>query len=175
MLTWTGDKSVVIQDDSAGIYVHRGDLFRDGEWQGDDSLFLRLKPGMTLEIEGVTDLGGFAPVVLARTIVITGTRDLPKPQPMVPSAFFEGSQDAQRIEVRGVVQGFRIHEDEEGVTLLLSANPGRFRAFIRAGKLRIRRVWSMPRCGSSGYNLVGSIHVVRLWSRASSSTTRRIW
>jgi len=99
-------------------------------------LFLRLKPGMTLEIEGVTDLGGFAPVVLARTIVITGTRDLPKPQPMVPSAFFEGSQDAQRIEVRGVVQGFRIHEDEEGVTLLLSANPGRFRAFIRAGKLQ---------------------------------------
>lgn len=130
VVTWAGDKSVVIQDDSAGVYAVRGDLFNSGLWQGDDALFARLRPGMLLEIEGVTDLGGFAPIILARTMLIVGTQALPKPQPMVPSWFFGGSQDAQRIEVRGVVQGYRIHE--EGATLLLSANPGRFRAFTRA-------------------------------------------
>lgn len=133
VVTWTGIESVVIQDESGGAYVAKGDLIGESVWQGDDSIFGRLRPGLEVEVDGVTELGGFSPMVLARTISITGEKALPIPQPMVAAVFFGGSQDCERVEVRGVVQGFRIHKN--GVTLNLSVNPGRVRAFTRVADL----------------------------------------
>lgn len=129
VITWVGGESVVIQDHSAGVYAHQGDQLRVGEGKDGGSLFDSLATGTVLEIDGVTDAGGFAPIVRISSMVPRGTQALPTPQPMIRSWFFGGSHDAQRIEVRGVVQGFRIHA--EGVTLLMNANPGRFRAFTR--------------------------------------------
>jgi signal transduction histidine kinase len=129
-VTWRSHLGFVIQDESAGIYVMMNLARERGLWQGDDATFARLRPGMTVELEGVTDRGGFSVPILPRTLRIVGEQALPPARPMERSRFFGGSEDCQRLEVRGVVQGFRMGQGE--VTLIMNANPGQFMASVPA-------------------------------------------
>jgi signal transduction histidine kinase len=125
-VTWRSNLGFVIQDDTAGIYVMMNLARERGLWQGDDATFARLRPGMTVELEGVTDRGGFSVPILPRVLRIVGEQALPPARPMERSRFFAGAEDCQRLAVRGVVQGFRIGPGE--VTLIMNANPGQFMA-----------------------------------------------
>ena len=131
VVTWRGTKELVVQDPTAGIFVSRADRVVPGLWHGDDAVFTDMKPGMAVEIVGVADRGGFTPVILASDVKVLGFQDLPPPQQVGPASFFGGSMDSQRIEVRGVVQGYRLHQN--GTTLLMNANPGRFKAYAIKG------------------------------------------
>ncbi|MCE9630578.1 MAG: sensor histidine kinase [Planctomycetia bacterium] len=104
--------SMVVQDDTAGIWVTIKPPF--------DAAVLSL--GDHLEIDGVTDRGGFAPTVLASDIRRIGTKPLPVAQPVDDERFFTGSDTCRRVEATGIVQGFR---DEEGYRRLIIARAGR--------------------------------------------------
>ncbi len=128
VVTWVGRSSFNFQDDSAGGYVNVTLARKRGLWQGDEAALARVRPGTVVEVKGVTDRGGFAPPILPRTLRVVGEQPLPAARPAVPGRFFSGVDTGQRMEVRGVVQGFRT---EAGVTtLILNANPGPFLARV---------------------------------------------
>jgi hypothetical protein len=61
VVTYRGGDAFALQDETAGIYVNVGVARRWNIWKGDDAEFARVRPGMIVEIEGVTDRGGFSP------------------------------------------------------------------------------------------------------------------
>ena len=99
-------------------------------WQGDEAVLARVRLGTVLEVEGVTNEGGFSPMILPRTLRILDQAELPVARPMEPVRFFSGAEDCLRITVRGVVQGAR--RGGESVWLVLDAEPGAFAAALPA-------------------------------------------
>ncbi len=83
----------VIQDETEGIYV-----------QGPADLVATLKRGDLLEIDGVTDPGGFAPYVVARTATKVGVAPIPEPVRVSLDELGAGHMDAKWIEVSGIVR-----------------------------------------------------------------------
>lgn len=125
VVTWREPwENLTIQDDSAGIWISVGEARGRGLWNNDDSVIGEIREGMEVEIEGQTDPGGYAPLIIPSKIRIIGEGKLPQAKPMDPARFFSGSEDCQRVEVRGVVQGFL--PSRYGVTLVMDANPGSF-------------------------------------------------
>lgn len=119
---------LTLQDDSAGIWIDFTTARRLKVWQGDDAISDNLQAGMEIEIVGISASGGFAPMVVPETMRILGIKPLPAPAPMVPSRFFSGAEDCQRVEARGVVQ--RVHPWLKGWILVIDANPGRFTTYV---------------------------------------------
>lgn len=83
----------VIQDDTDGIYI-----------QGPAELVAELSRGDLLEIEGITDPGGFAPYVVARSIRKVGRGRIPEPIPVSLDELNAGQLDAKWIEISGIVR-----------------------------------------------------------------------
>lgn len=131
VVTWRGEGSFVMQDESAGIYVNVGVARSRKIWQGEEAVFAKVCVGSVVEIEGFTDRGGFSPPMLPRTLRIVGEATLPPARAMVPARFFSGAEDSQRITVRGVVQGSYRGSDET-IVLIMDANPGTFIASVPA-------------------------------------------
>lgn len=99
-----GMRSFCIQDDTVGIWVTMGVADSAGIWAGDDAVIAALRPGSEVEIDGVMDPGGFAPNIAPRRVRLLGSKPLP-PARMVPlGRLMDGAEDAQRVEVAGVVQ-----------------------------------------------------------------------
>lgn len=105
-ITWTGyNANMVVQDDGAAVWVHLRGARQQELWRSDDALVRRLHEGARVEIEGVTHAGGYAPVILPKTIVHLGDGPVPPAVPVDYQRFFAGTYAGLRIEVRGVVQG----------------------------------------------------------------------
>ena len=81
-----------VQDDTAGITVTLPDIATN------------LNPGDAVIIEGVSDPGGFSPIVLASNVTVTGTAPLPEARPETLFQLAGGQDGSQWIEVRGVVR-----------------------------------------------------------------------
>ncbi len=60
--------------------------------------------GHEVEIIGVADPGGYAPVIRPTKIQILGKRPLPTAKPVGIERLLTGSEDSQRVEVQGVIQ-----------------------------------------------------------------------
>lgn len=83
----------VIQDETEGIYV-----------QGPADVVAAMTRGDLLEIDGVTDPGGFAPYVVARNVAKIGRGALPEPVRVSLDELGAGHMDAKWIEVTGIVR-----------------------------------------------------------------------
>ena len=83
----------VIQDETDGVYV-----------QGPANLVAGLQRGDWLDIRGITDPGGFAPYVVARSIRKLGTRPVPEPIRVGLDELNAGQMDAKWIEISGIVR-----------------------------------------------------------------------
>jgi signal transduction histidine kinase len=83
----------VIQDETEGIYV-----------QGPAELVTGLQRGDLLEIEGVTDPGGFAPYVVANKLRKVGRGTIPEPIQVSLDELDSGQMDARWIELSGIVR-----------------------------------------------------------------------
>jgi PAS domain S-box-containing protein len=107
-----------VQDDTAGVYV-RVDRNQPS-----------LKSGDLVEIEGVSNPGGFAPIVVPTNITILGTAPLPEPLRATLFQLATGQYDSQWIEAQGVV---RSQFFESGLLQLRLSDPsGTFDVHIPA-------------------------------------------
>jgi signal transduction histidine kinase len=83
----------VVQDETEGIYV-----------QGPAELVAAARRGDLLEIEGVTDPGGFAPYVVAQSLRKIGERAIPEPIRVTLDQVNAGQMDAKWVEISGIVR-----------------------------------------------------------------------
>jgi signal transduction histidine kinase len=125
VVTWNGGPNwFIVQDETGGLTVNLGLARRSGIWLGDTNL-PTVAVGDQIEIQGVCHAAGFAPDILPRAIRILGKKPLPAARPMSPARFFSGADACERVEARGVIQGFQ-YAESGGVVWLVDANPGRF-------------------------------------------------
>ena len=117
------DSGLVIYDHSEGIYVDCHVAVQRGIWNGGDPTERNWNPGTLIELEGVTDPGGYAPVILPATIRSVGTAPLPLPQRLPIGRLLSGNDDSQRIEVEGVVQAIS-PPDRDGLSTLVMVVDG---------------------------------------------------
>ena len=117
-----------VQDDSAGIWVNVREARTLQIWTGGDSELRGVREGAEVEIVGISGAGGFSPVILPHSVVVVGEKPLPATRPMNRRRLFTGAEANQRIEVRGVVQGFQATPD--GWQLLIDTVPGQISAEV---------------------------------------------
>jgi len=86
---------MVVWDETADIYV-----------SGTKVLLANIRAGDKLMIEGVTDPGEFAPIILARSVSHLGASPLPSPKVVTFQELLAGSFDAQWVEISGVVRNW---------------------------------------------------------------------
>jgi signal transduction histidine kinase len=91
--TSAADMDFVIADQTEGIYL-----------VGPPELAGEFNRGEVVEVEGVTDPGGFAPFVRARTVRKIGQAEIPPPRRVSVGDLSNGGLDAQWVEVSGVVR-----------------------------------------------------------------------
>jgi PAS domain S-box-containing protein len=81
-----------VHDSTTGIAVLMNEVPKD------------VKPGDIVDIEGVSDPAGFAPVILGSNVTVVGTAPLPEPRQETLFQLATGQDGSQWIEVRGVVR-----------------------------------------------------------------------
>jgi signal transduction histidine kinase len=102
VVTLRSDEHVVIQDDTAGIYVNFG-FAHDRGVRTDGGIPDAVQVGVEVEIDGLIDPGGFSPPVMPREFRVVGPKPLPQPRKTDAERFFSGADDCLLIEVTGVV------------------------------------------------------------------------
>ena len=116
-------QSFVLQDLTHGIFVR-------GLPEGADNA---RQLGDFYQVEGVTDPGDFAPIIVAERVTYLGVGRMPDPIRPNRDQFINGSLDGQYVELQGVVTAV----EPNGVTLLTLA--GKYRvdlADVLSGDLR---------------------------------------
>lgn len=83
----------VMHDEREGIYV-----------QAPQSLVQSLKQGDLLDIEGITNPGGYAPYVVAERLHVSGRGEVPQPRMATLDELYSGQMDAQWLEIEGVIR-----------------------------------------------------------------------
>jgi signal transduction histidine kinase len=132
VVTWWADNEEggAIQDESAGIWV-TVDFARQMKILDPDapSPFKEIEPGMEVEIEGIATRQGPTPrdnlystMILPRSVAVIGRGSLPEPRHADYPFLFSGAADHLRVDVRGVVQGFR--KTDSAWLLFIDAEPG---------------------------------------------------
>jgi len=136
VVTWIKmpDRSrLTIQDGDRGMWITTTKPWPKSPdvWRGSEETLAMLAVGDELEIEGILDPGGFAPKLLASDLRVVGKREIPDALPVDDERFFTGADECCRIDVTGVVQGFRLEEFErQDWVLALERGTRRFEARI---------------------------------------------
>jgi signal transduction histidine kinase len=102
-----------IQDDTAGIYL-----------SGSGEPARHLLPGQLVEVEGVTEPGEYAPIVVPDTIRVIGTAPLPNPKPATDDQLASGIDDSQFIEIHGIVHSVQQLQDLSRLYMMEIATAG---------------------------------------------------
>ncbi len=101
------------QDPTAGIFV-----FTPG--------FAPVRQGDSAELEGVADLGGFAPAISEASFHVLGRARLPDPPILSLVELFSGRFDSQRVAAEGVVQSVARHYHQPHIEMDVAAGRYRF-------------------------------------------------
>ncbi len=88
--------ALVLRDETDSIYVELNHVIGNSR-----------RPGDRLEVTGVTDAGGFAPMVRATRLTWIGTGPLPRPRPTTIADLGAGGFDAAWVELEGIVRSCR--------------------------------------------------------------------
>lgn len=88
-----GGIAFILQDATAGIYIQAPAEQLRGICRGD-----------LLQVKGVSNPGGFAPIVLANSVKKMGKGTIPPPLQVSVDELYEGQLDAQWVEFSGVVR-----------------------------------------------------------------------
>lgn len=105
---------LTIQDETAAIYV-----------MGTENKHYSLHPGDRVQLEGVTNSGDFAPVVVASDIKVLGRAPVPPPRERTFEQLATGADDGQWVKISGVVRSAVIEPHRSYVRLSMKlATPG---------------------------------------------------
>jgi PAS domain S-box-containing protein len=102
-----------LQDETAGIYI-----YPPADANGATA-------GQCAEIEGHSDKGEFAPVVIVDRIRVLGPGNFPSAKPVSFEQLSSGHEDSQFVEVRGVVRSVRLEEQRLYFVIELATGEGR--------------------------------------------------
>ena len=128
---WTGLWAVVVDDGEQSIWVPIQQNNGLGKF---DFRQVDCQPGSHLEIEGVTDPGGYAPIVMPTAIRRIGTLPMREARRVSVDRLLSGSEDGQRVEIEGVVQEFVHSSLGPGAVMLSMVTDGNFcRVFVVDG------------------------------------------
>jgi len=106
-------RAVMVADQTGGLY-----LLANG------NIFAPFRRGDLLEVEGVSDPGQFAPIVLVSATRKLGTTTNPPPRAVTYHQLLTGALDAQWIELTGVVRRYIPPEAGSDVWRILVASDG---------------------------------------------------
>lgn len=176
-VTWVAraplkDEFAVVQDDSAGIWINirlskqRGLWRSTGDWE-------EIQLGALVEVVGLRDANGFAPMILPETLRLAAPPDdiaLPPAIAADGERLFSGADDSQRVVIDGVLQGVR--DDVVRWILVVESQGRRFFATMLKGHLEtdplllIDGVLSVTGVATARYTTRGqfvspTIHVAR--------------
>ncbi len=107
VVTWQDSDPVpsfFVHDGQWNVWVGRSIAMTRGIWRGGEVPMKDSEVGSLVEIEGVTDAGGYAPCVLPVRFRRLGSGPLPEAKRMPLERLLSGSEDGQWVEVEGVVQ-----------------------------------------------------------------------
>ncbi len=107
------ERAVMIADATGGLYL-----------LANANLFNPFRRGDLLEIEGVSDPGQFAPIVLVSRARKLGTTTNPPPRQVTYHQLTTGALDAQWIELTGVVRRYIPPESGSDIWRILIASDG---------------------------------------------------
>ncbi|MFZ5494744.1 MAG: ATP-binding protein [Verrucomicrobiota bacterium] len=121
VVTWShpGAPFFFIADSSGGVQVMRGEA---------ESMVR--SPGRNVEVEGVTAMGGFAPVVVARRFDRISDSVLPLARQVSVEHALSGVEEAQWVEMRGYLR--RVHREGAWNRLELATATSDFSAVLPA-------------------------------------------
>jgi signal transduction histidine kinase len=118
-------QAIILTDQTAGIYV-----------MGTQNSLTNYYRGDWLEIKGVTDPGGFAPIVREATVHKLGTAAIPEARPVTYEQLNSGAMDAQWVEIKGVVRRWYPPgpgSDIRRILVAVEGGPVSVRYYIQSG------------------------------------------
>ena len=97
---------LVVQDATGGLWVDLAKSRESGLWSASAQTTLQeVAVGDRLRLKGVTERGGFAPVLLPRGLeILPSRRAMPEPQEVSVAEVLTGRYDVLRVNMSGVVQ-----------------------------------------------------------------------
>jgi signal transduction histidine kinase len=107
---YSASGELVVHDGSQGIWISSCTSASRG-LLGNQDEFYSCAVGTKVEIEGITDPGGYAPQILPIAIRKTGVAPLPAAVEITAEQLIAGSEDGQHVVLEGVVQNVEILED----------------------------------------------------------------
>ncbi len=124
VVIYNGWQNLVLHDGKSSIFLDFEYAKKQGVWKGTIPNLSAILPGAGLEIEGVTDPGGFSPMVLVSKFRSIGP--LPIPPPLRPKIdeLLSSSHDSRWVEVEGVVRKFdNVSDGPLYLTLIVGGHP----------------------------------------------------
>lgn len=113
-----GGRDFTLSDESAAIYALQSPDTAKPQEAGAADTAWHLKMGEEIELEGVTNAGGYAPVIVAHRVSLIGP-GTPWPLRKVSIAHLSGGhEDAQRIELETVVVQSVIEDSNDEMRVL---------------------------------------------------------
>ncbi|MEX1117009.1 MAG: sensor histidine kinase [Akkermansiaceae bacterium] len=122
---YVGWDHLVLHDGRAAVFADFRFSKAKGLWKGPLPDLSGLKAGTEIEIEGVTDPGGFSPMVLLTRYQLLGTKPVPAPLRTSCGDLLSSAMDSQWVEVEGVVCRYLPESDTTGpacLTLVVSGH-----------------------------------------------------
>lgn len=123
VVVYKGWTELVIHDGKASIYLDFRFAQAQGVWKGPLPNLREFVPGTALEVEGVTDPGGFSPMVLVANFKSVGKQPTPPPIRPEIEQLLSSSLNSQWVEVEGIVRKIEKSPDRpQCLTLMIGGH-----------------------------------------------------
>ncbi len=116
-----------VHDGEWNVWVGRAIATNRKIWQGGEPAVKDSEVGALVEIEGVTDPGGYAPCILPVRFRRVGSGPVPEARRLPVERLLSGSEDGQRVMVEGVVQEISLPDQfgDSKVMIMVDGHPCR--------------------------------------------------
>ena len=104
VITWSNTRGCFVDDGERGIWVDIDMGLSSAPGMAGPPPLAESDPGALVEFEGVTDPGGYAPIIVPTQLRRLGTGDLPPARRFAMERLLSGAEDCSRAELEGVIQ-----------------------------------------------------------------------
>ena len=104
VVTWQqANNAFVVDDGTQAVYVNLFSAKQQDVWAGGEPPLTESEPGAVVQVQGITDPGGYAPIINCVKFTRVGSGSI-VPRHLKLEQLLSGSADASWVEVEGVVQ-----------------------------------------------------------------------